>query len=99
MVYEEEIKMLESLFIVMVLIGFLMTIYAHEKQSIIFGTSCVILWVFIMVNALWVQVSFSTGYEEFAEYAFSVFCLIFIFINVIQTLWFVMDWRTQKELM
>jgi len=91
--------MLESLFIVMVIIGFLLTIYAHEKQSIIFGVSCTILWIFIMVNALWVQVSFSTGYEEFAEYAFSAFCLIFIFINVIQTLWFVMDWRTQKELM
>ena len=68
--------MLESLFVLMVVIGFLMTIYAHEKESIIFGTFSVILWVFIMVNALWVQVSFSTGYEEFAEYAFSIFCLI-----------------------
>ena len=91
--------MLESLFVLMVVIGFLMTIYAHEKESIIFGTFGVILWVFIMVNALWVQVSFSTGYEEFAEYSFSVFCLIFIFINVLQTLWFVMDWRTQRDLM
>ena len=91
--------MLESLFILMVILGFLLTIYAHEKESIIFGVTCIILWLFIMVNALWVQVPFSTGSDDYAEYAFGVFCLIFIFINIIQTIWFVMDWRTQKEYM
>jgi len=90
--------MIESLFIMMVLVGFLMTIYAHEKQSIIFSITSVILWIIIMINSLWVQIPFSTGYEEYAEYGFNAFCLIFVFLNIIQALLFVMDWRTQEEI-
>ena len=89
--------MLESLFIIMIIIGFLMTIYAHERESIIFSVASILFWLLIMANSLYIEVPFSTGDNTYMELGFNVLCLIFVFINAIQTVLYVMDWRTQKE--
>jgi len=88
--------MLESVFIVTIIIGFLLTLYANETESVIFTSAGVIFWILIMANSLWVEVPFSGGDNTYSEYGFNVLCLIFVFINVIQLLRLVVDWRTQN---
>ena len=87
--------MIESLFIMMVIMAFILLIVAHLEESIAFTVLDVMLWILIMVLSLYIEVPFSTGDNIYAEYGFSAACLMFIFFDIIQALYFVMDWRTQ----
>jgi len=87
--------MIESLFILVVVMAFILLIVAHMEQSIAFTMLDIMLWLLIMAYSAYVEVPFSTEDNIYTEYGFSVACLMFIFFNVFQLIYFVIDWRTQ----
>jgi len=91
--------MLESLFIVMIILAFIMTLYAHEERSVIFAIASVVFWLLIMANAIYIQVPFSTGDNTYMELGFGALVLLFIFLNIIQAIIFYSEWKEQNQIL
>jgi len=82
--------MLESVFILLVAIAFVLFLLCIENQSKVYGMISLILWVIILVQSLWIEVPNDTDY---ADYTLSAISLIFIFANLIYVLALQFDWR------
>lgn len=75
--------MIESLFVVLILIAFILMIFAIMEESLIFSVLDAILWLFLMINSLYIEVPFSTTDNIYMEYAFSGLCMAFVMTNII----------------
>ena len=87
--------MLESVFIFISAVAFVTFVLGIERESIVYAFMSLMLWVIVMINALYVEVPTDTDYSELA---LSAFCLAFIFANIIWllTLYFDIEWRRKK---
>ncbi|RLF62130.1 MAG: hypothetical protein DRN16_02390 [Thermoplasmata archaeon] len=90
--------MIVSLYIVLFIIGVLLTIYAVENDSIIFCLINVVLWLVLMAESLNIQSLYYdtngvAGFLQKSEWGISAFCLVFIFLNLIYALALQFDWR------
>ena len=77
--------MIVSLYIVLFIIGVLLTIYAVENDSIIFSLINVVLWLILMAESFSLQPLYydSSGVVSFLqEWSMFASCLVFIFINL-----------------
>lgn len=75
--------MIESLFIMLVAIAFLLFILGIEKGndgSIYTGVS-LILWIMLMAQSFYIEVPLDTSYNEAG---FRAFCFAFILLNLIR---------------
>ena len=90
--------MIESLFILMVAIAFIIFIISIEKESIIYSMIGLITWVYLMANSLWIEVPFSTTDGSYAEISFGAFCLIFIFAEIVFILGLYFGWVKEQDL-
>jgi len=82
--------MLESVFIVMLAIAFVLFILAVENRSQIYCMMSLILWLIILAQSLWIEVPRDT---EYTEYVLSAASLMFIFANLVLVFVFQFDWR------
>jgi len=90
--------MIESLFIVLILIAFILMIFAISEKSIIFSVLDAILWLFLMVNSLYVEVPFSVADNTYTEYAFSGLCIAFVMIDIVYAVVQFMDFKRKSRM-
>lgn len=86
--------MLESIFIFMAAIGFVLFILGIYEKSAIYSFMSLIVWLIVMANALYVQVPTDT--TTYTEYGFSAFCMAFVFANIVWMLSLYMEFRKTK---
>jgi len=82
--------MLESVFIFMGAIAFVLFVLGIGEQSKVYCAMSTILWIIVMANALYIEVPADTSYTE---WGFSAFCLAFIFANLVYLIAMQFDWR------
>lgn len=79
--------MIESVFIILLAIAFLLFLLGIERKSIIYSGISLILWILIMIQSLYIQVPGDTDYSEMGLNAFA---LIFIMVNIIHIIYLYM---------
>jgi len=84
--------MLESLFITIIAIAFVLFILGIENSSKVYLFMSMILWIIIFAQSLYIEVPSDTSYTEYGLNAVS---LIFIFANLIFYLALQFDWRNR----
>jgi len=72
--------MLESIFIIMIAMAFVLFILGIYDKSIIFSFMSLMLWMIVMINAHYIEVPSDESYNELG---FSAFCMAFIIGNII----------------
>ena len=77
--------MLESVFIFMAAIAFLLFILGIELDSVIYSFLSMMLWVIVMASSLYIEVP--SVDEVYSEMGLSAFCLAFIVANIIWLIW------------
>jgi len=82
--------MLESVFIILVAIAFILFILGVEEESKMYCIMSGVLWLIVFVQSLWIEVPSD---EVYTEYTLNVISLIFIFANIIYYLALQFDWR------
>lgn len=87
--------MLESVFIMMVSIAFILFILGVFERSVTFSFLSLLLWVIVMINSLFIEVPSDTSYSEAG---FSAFCLAFIFANIIWLILQFLEFRFEKDM-
>ena len=85
--------MLESIFIVIVMMAFILFVLAVFDENVIFAATSFLLWMIIFAQSFYIEVPCDTYYTEYGLNAIS---LAFIFINLIWMLVLHFDW--QKKL-
>ena len=73
--------MIESLLILVICMAFITFIVAIAEESLVYTMISVILWLFIMINSLYVEIP-GTGGETYHELGLSILSLIFIFSGI-----------------
>lgn len=82
--------MLDSIFITVFIMAFLLTILAERESSIVYGIMSLIIWLTLFVQALWIVDVGGTSYHEFGVSAIS---LGFVFINLVLLILNILEWR------
>jgi len=72
--------MLESIFILIVAIGFVSFVLAIMEQSMVFSAVSLLMWIITLAGQLYIEVPTDTAYSEPALFPLS---LGFIIINII----------------
>jgi len=77
--------MIESLFIVMIAIAFLLFVLGIEKgvEGIMYAGVSLMLWIMLMAQSFYIEVPLDAAYNEAG---FRAFCLIFIFVNLVRVI-------------
>ena len=86
--------MLDSIFIVLLIVGFLLTLISHEEESVVYSMLALIIWLVLFVQSLWIVDVGGTVYNEFG---LSAICLGFTLVNLISLVMFVLDWLERKK--
>jgi len=82
--------MLESVFILIVAIAFILFLLCIEHSSRVYGMISLVLWLIILVQSFWIEVPNDTQYSD---YTLSAVSLIFVFANLIYIIALQFDWR------
>ena len=80
--------MLESVFIILLLVGFIIFMWAVEKKSYVLSMLCVIFWLFVYIQSWQITVPCDQDYHEPGLSALS---LIFVFMGVIFAIYFMIQ--------
>lgn len=86
--------MLESIFLMLMCMGFLLFIIGIFEESIIFSSVSILLWIMVMAGLVYIEVPYHTAYTELGLIGVS---LGFIFINIMWILvqygYLIEDWQ------
>lgn len=85
--------MLESVFIIIMAMGFVLFVLAVYEESIVFSATSMLMWVIVMAGHIAIEVPTDTFYYEPGMLAVS---LAFIFLNVILTIKNYMDFARKR---
>jgi len=85
--------MLESVFIMIMAMGFVAFILAVYEESIIFSGVSILMWLIILAGFLAIEVPSDTYYQEWALFGVS---LGFILINIVWSIKLYMDFKRQS---
>ena len=98
--------MLDMLYLGMFVIGILLTLWAIDKESVVFCLINVVWWLVLTAESLNVQSlrcilmcnnstiqNITANYIQKPEYGLSALCLLFVFLNLIYALALQFDWR------
>ena len=88
--------MIESVFLFLAAIAFIMFILHIETESVIYGMTSIMLWLLTMVNTLWIEVP---GIDTYTEYTINALGLIFIFVNILALLYRFMQLKKENEVL
>ena len=84
--------MLESLFILILLMGFVLFLIGILEKNIVFSVTSILMWLITMATHLYIEVpNVEAAYEEEVLVPLS---LAFIFINLI---WIIIMYMKQRE--
>ena len=72
--------MLESVFIIIMLMGFVLFLLAVIEENLIFCLTSLLMWIIVLATHMYIEVPLDTYYAEYALFPLS---LAFILINVI----------------
>ena len=73
--------MLESVFVMIMAMGFVLFILGISEKSIVYSATSLLMWVIILAGQLYIEVPTDT--ETYTEGATFALALAFIFINTI----------------
>lgn len=102
--------MLEVIYGIVFIMSCLFFLIAIYEESLIFSFISLVFWIYLFVQSLWIEVPYEFGVysggtwtiEEgshvYNEWGLSVLCLIFIFISIIFSVVYFMDWRNSRTL-
>ena len=85
--------MLSEIYIMLFVVAFIITYITHEKDSVIFGITGLIIWLILMAQALWITDVAGTVYNEFG---ISAFCSAFVFIHTLMLILNFLDWKKAR---
>jgi nucleoside recognition membrane protein YjiH len=75
--------MLESIFIIMLIIGILLFLISIENESYAFGIMSAITWVFNLANSLNIEINDGATTVGTQDYGLNAFCILFILLSII----------------
>ena len=87
-------KMLESVFLMLMAAGFIFFILAVEKESVLYSSVSLLMWIITLAGQLYVEVPSDTYYNEPSLVPVS---LAFIFINVLWSIIIFFDFKSWKN--
>jgi len=87
--------MLESVFLMLLGMGFILFVLGIFEESIIFAATSILMWIIILAAHLYVEVPADTYYTEGSMVPLS---LAFIFINLIWIIILQMDLKIGRRL-
>jgi len=87
--------MLESIFIIIVAMGFIAFILAVYEESIIFTAVSMLMWIIVMAGFLAIEVPSDTYYQEWSMFGVS---LGFIFIDIAWMIKLYLDYKRDMRL-
>jgi len=85
--------MLESVFIMIMAMGFVAFILAVYEESLIFTGVSTLMWIIVMAGFLAIEVPRDTYYQEWGLFAVA---LGFILINIVWSIKLFMDYKRQS---
>lgn len=88
--------MIESLFIVLIIIGFLTMIIAILEKSEILSILSAITWILLMLDSFHIEIPFSAGTVVHTEPGFSGLCIAFIMVNIAWAILQFFEFRGKK---
>ena len=80
--------MLESIFIIIMLMGFVLFLISVMEKNIIFCLTSLLMWIIVLATHMYIEVPGDTYY---AEYALFGVAFAFIVINIIWAILIYMD--------
>ena len=83
--------MIESLFITILAMAFILFIIGIELESIVFSATSLLLWIIILAQSFYIEVPGDTFYTD---YTLNATALAFIFINVV---WLIIMYTNFKK--
>lgn len=87
--------MLDSIFIVIFIVAFLLTILAEREESLIYALISLVIWLMLFPQALWIT---DVGEIVYHEWGLSAICLGFVLVNLVLSIMYVMDWRQARRM-
>lgn len=103
--------MLDSLFVIFLIITVIFQIIAVYEKSIIFTMSSLIFWLVLMANSLFIEVPYTVGYlndtgdiniisqsHSYTDYGLSALCLIFVFVNILLMIMNYTQWKEESQI-
>ena len=87
--------MLESIYIMLFIVAFILTILTVEYRNILYSMAGLMAWLILFVQSLWITDVAGTIYHE---HGLSAFCLIFVFVHLVLSVIAFMDWRDQSRI-
>ena len=78
--------MLESIFIIMLIVGILLFLISIENESYAFGIMSAITWMFNLANSLNIEINDGTATVGTQDYGLNAFCILFIFLSIVVTI-------------
>ena len=82
--------MLDSIFIAMLMISFILTLVTVFEKSLVFNFIALMCWLVLFGQSLYITDVSGTAYSE---YGVSALCLCFVFVHVILTIVYFMDYK------
>jgi len=87
--------MLESVFIIVIAMGFVSFILAVYEESVVFTGVSMLMWIIILAGFLAIEVPNDTYYREWAMFGVA---LGFIFINIAWLIKLYLDYRREMSM-
>lgn len=84
--------MLESIFVIIMAMGFILFLIAVMDKNIIFSLTSLLMWIIVLATHMYIEVPNDTYYAEYALFAVS---LAFIIINA---LWIIIMYMDQERM-
>ena len=86
--------MLDSIFLVLFIGSFLLTVLGEREDSVGYNMMALVIWVVLFVQSLWIQDVAGNVYNEFG---LSAICLGFVFVNLFFVLDYFFDFRKARQ--
>ena len=87
--------MIESVFMMMLGMAFILFIIGIELESIVFTATSLLLWIVILAQSFYIWMPGDTYYTEYGVNAFS---LAFIFIDIVWLILLYTNWKKERML-
>ena len=87
--------MLDSIFVMLFVIAFVLTVLTIQEKSIVYGMIGLVAWLILFAQSLWIT---DIAENTYSEYGVSAFCLAFIFTHIILLIIYFIDWRHEVDI-
>ena len=85
--------MLDGVFVALLILAFIITYLAEDKESIIYSILGLVFWIVLFAQSLYIV---DIAGNVYVEYGLSALCLALVFVNAILLIMFFMDWNKAR---